>query len=70
MEEKLSSSHYFQQTEDANSNHPIEIVHVHDEFLQFVRDSGIENIAKEAGVINSTGEIPVLREYISNTGTG
>jgi len=36
---------------------------LHDEFLQFVKDSGIEGLAKEVGVIGSSGDIPALREY-------
>mmetsp|Transcript_7727 Transcript_7727/g.10668 ORF Transcript_7727/g.10668 Transcript_7727/m.10668 type:complete len:442 (+) Transcript_7727:100-1425(+) len=39
---------------------------IHDEFLQLVRDTGMENIAKEAGLISQSGnglEIPALREY-------
>jgi len=35
---------------------------LHDEFLQYVQESGIEGIATEAGIVQN-GEIPVLREY-------
>jgi len=44
-----------------------ELIHVHDEFLQFVRDSGIESIAKESGVLSQDGEITILKDYISNS---
>jgi hypothetical protein len=39
---------------------------LHDEFLQFVRVSGMENLAKDAGIIQN-GVIAEIREY-SNAG--
>jgi len=42
------------------------VENIHDEFLQLVRFSGIENIAKESGIIQN-GEIPELREYSTNS---
>ncbi len=39
---------------------------IHDEFLQLVRDSGMETIAKDAGVISQNGELSGLKEYYSN----
>lgn len=36
---------------------------LHDELLQMCRATGIEDIAKEAGVIKN-GEIPVLKDYM------
>lgn len=41
-----------------------DMLHVHDEFLQLVRESGIESIAKEAGIVQN-GEIPDLRDYVA-----
>jgi len=42
---------------------------IHDEFLQLVRDSGMETIAKDAGVISQNGELSGLKDYYSASDT-
>lgn len=42
--------------------------YLHDEFLQMMRDHGIEQIAKESGLVQN-GEIPQLKEYVASTPT-
>jgi hypothetical protein len=41
---------------------------LHNEFLQFCRESGIEDIAKHSGIVQN-GELPVFKAYSSTTGT-
>ncbi len=42
---------------------------LHDEFLHFVRDSGMEHLAKDAGIIQN-GVIAEMRDYSSQSTLG